>query len=114
MEDVRLKTAHFEFQGRVYELRCNFNVLAEIEAEAGSLRSFLRLSTMKSVLIALAAMLNDYADDMGWEERISSKELGRVLATERRKIKQVSNMVVELVLDALRSPAAADGGVEKN
>lgn len=111
MEDLRLKTERFEWQGKTYELRCNFNVLAEIETEAGSLGSFLRLSTMKGVLIALAAMLNDYADSMGWEERISSKELGRKLSTSPADVKRVSEMVMELVLDAIKAPA--NGGAKK-
>lgn len=111
MEDMRLKAERFEWQGKSYELRCNFNVLADIEAEAGSLGAFLRLSTMKGVLIALAAMLNDYADSMNWEERTSSKELGRKLSTEPAKVKQVSETVMVLVLDALKAPA---GESEKN
>lgn len=114
MEDIRMKTIQHEVQGRIYELRCNFNVLADIEAEAGSMGAFLRMSTMKAVKIALAAMMNDYADSMGWEKRTSSKELGRVLPTDPGSMQMVCNMVMELVLDAIRAPAAADGEGEKN
>ena len=113
MEDIRLKTAQHEVQGKIYELRCNFNVLADIEAEAGSMSAFLNMSTLKAVKIALAAMMNDYADSMGWKERTSSKELGRVLPTEPSSIKHVSNMVMALVLDAISAPASS-GESEKN
>lgn len=113
MVGMKLKTERFEWQGKVYELRCNFNVLADIESEAGSIGAFLKMGTMKGVLIALAAMLNDYADSMGWEERTSSKELGRELSTSPGTIKQLSNMVVGLVLDAISAPAASEE-TEKN
>lgn len=114
MEDIRMKTIQHEFQGRIYELRCNFNVLADIEAEAGSLGAFLRMGMMKAVLIALAAMLNDYAESVGWQERIRSKELGRMLSTEPAKVKAVSEMVMALVLDAIKAPASSEGAAEKN
>lgn len=114
MEDFRLQQQCFPWEGKEYWLCCNFNVLAEIEAEAGSLGAFLRMSTMKGVLIALAAMLNDYAESAGWEERISSRELGRVLSTEPGKVKAVSEMVMALVLDAIKAPAGSEGTAEKN
>ena len=114
MEDIRLKKESFSFGGKEYSLCCNFNVLAEIEAEAGSLGAFLRMGMMKAVLIALAAMLNDYAESVGWKERISSKELGRSLSTEPAQVKAVSQMVMALVLDAIKAPASSEGAAEKN
>lgn len=80
MSDIRLKEIPFELDGKTYMLRCNMNVLADVqEAYDGDFTLALsEKNTLKSTLIFLAAMLNDYADDMGWEERYTAKQLGRM------------------------------------
>ena len=79
MKDIRLKELPFELEGKTYMLRCNMNVLADVqEAYEGNIGDALGgRGTYKSLLHFLAAMLNDYADDMGWEERWTAKQLGR-------------------------------------
>ena len=68
MNDIRLKEIPFVFEGRTYILRCNMNVLADVQAAyGGDLSPALSgRGTMRSVMEFLAAMMNDYADEQGW------------------------------------------------
>lgn len=79
MSDIRLEEVPFELDGKTYMLRCNMNVLADVqEAYDGDFSKALsEKSTLKSTLTFLAAMLNDYADEMGWSERFTARQLGR-------------------------------------
>lgn len=107
---IRLKETPFELDGKTYTLRCNMNVLADVqEACGGSLDSAMRPSTsLKSCLIFLAAMLNDSADENGWPERFTARELGR-----RQLPKDIANIVIDLVIDGL-TVDAKDEDQEKN
>ena len=81
MSDIRLEEIPFEFEGKIYKLRCNMNVLADVqEACGGDIGSVMRENTITSVLLFTAAMLNDYADEMDWPERFTAKQLGRKLS----------------------------------
>ena len=79
MADLRLQAIHFELDGRSYLLRCNMNVLAEAQEDLGGDLggAITGKATMKSILSFLAAMLNDYAEDMGWPERYTRRDLGK-------------------------------------
>lgn len=104
MEDFRLRQECFPWEGKEYWLCCNFNVLAECENAAGSMGAFLRLGTLKGCQIALAAMMNDYADSQGWPERFTAQGLGRQLSTNKAEINRITDLVLGLVLDAIRAP----------
>lgn len=106
--DIRLKTLPFVFEGRTYQLRCNMNVLADVqEANGGRISPLISSErSMKSALMFLAAMLTDYADEQGWTDdaglplRFTWRGLGRSL---RRDELPVGN-IMDLVLDALTPP----------
>ncbi len=110
--DVRQKEAPFKFRGREYRLRCNFNVLAEVtERNGGELPDiFDKASRLRVVRDYLAAMLNDYADEQGWAERVTPAQLGRELDGG---LAAVLSPVIELVLGALYVPAE-EGGEEEH
>ncbi len=75
-------------------------MLAEVqESNGGDLLSVINGSTIKGVLQFAAAMLNDYADEQGWPERYTAKELGRVLGFDQSFI----TMVMELVMGAIHT-----------
>ena len=94
MADLRLETLPFEFEGRRYLLRCNMNVLADVQEMNGGFidPAFDEKRAQKSVLQFLAAMMNDYADEQGWfdepedgkepvlAEPFTPRGLGRVLS----------------------------------
>ena len=96
MNDIRLKEIPFVFEGRTYILRCNMNVLADVQAAyGGDLSPALSgRGTMRSVMEFLAAMMNDYADEQGWfnpdavsgvpilQASFTARKLGRNLRRE--------------------------------
>ena len=97
MEDIRLKTEPFELDGKTYLLSCSMNVLADVqEAYGGKISNALSAkATLKSCLEFLAAMLNDYADSQGWEERFTARQIGRALPPPR--MQELIDKVMPLV-----------------
>ena len=81
MRDIRMEELPFEFDGKLFQLRCNMNVLADVQGVYnGSISEALSGDNpMQSVLEFTAAMLNDYADEKGWPERYTAKDVGRKL-----------------------------------
>ena len=79
MSDIRLEEVPFELDGKTYQLRCNMNVLADVQEEYGGdfTKALDEKNSLRSVLVFLSAMLNDYADEMGWQERYTARQLGR-------------------------------------
>lgn len=100
MSDIRLEEMPFELDGKTYKLRCNMNVLADVqEAYNGDLFEALSgRNTFKSILEFLAAMLNDYADEMGWTERFTAKQLGRKYKKLDLPMDKIMAIVVRAVL----------------
>lgn len=109
MKDIRLKEVPFELDGKTYRLRCNMNVLADVqEAFGGQIGAALdRTHELKSTLVWLSAMLNDYAASQNWEERFTPEALGR-----RRLIAGLPTIVYELVYDGLTIESSSSD--EKN
>lgn len=110
--DLRQKELPFVFEGRTYKLRCNMNVLADVQEASGG-----RISTslsgkarLKNSLMYLAAMMTDYADEQNWTDEdgmpltFTWRALGRVLRPE--EVPQAE--ILRLVLDALTPPKSGD------
>jgi len=120
MSGVKMREVPFELDGKRYKLRCNMNVLADVqEAYDGDfMESLNSRQSMKSVLEFLAAMLNDYADEMGWPERFTAKQLGRKLYQDEVPGVQIMSLVTEAVLPRKREEAPeepeTDEGTEEN
>lgn len=112
--DIRLKTLPFVFEGRTYQLRCNMNVLADVqEANGGRIDTALSGQRgLRSALMFLAAMMTDYADEKGWTDddgqplAFTWRGLGRALRVEDVPTSQI----ITLVLDALTPPKSAESG----
>ena len=79
---LRLEQIPYEFEGKTYMLRCNMAVLEDIqEAHGGDLGEALNPDkAINSAVEFLTAMLNDYADEMGWPERYTIKQVKRKLS----------------------------------
>lgn len=79
---LRLEEVPFEFEGKTYLLRCNMAVLEDIqEAHGGDLGAALDPDhAINSAVEFLTAMLNDYADEMGWPERYTIRQVKRKLS----------------------------------
>lgn len=83
MEDIRLKELPFYYGEREYRLRCNMAVLADIEEEFGNIPDiFEAKGQLNKMLKIMAIMMNEYADYKGWPERVTYRNLGRVLELE--------------------------------
>lgn len=81
--DIRQKTDTLIVGGKTYTITCNFNVMADVQAQyGGNLVAALREATTKplhTALVFAAAMVNDAADAAGETERFTPAELGRAL-----------------------------------
>ena len=110
--DIRLQEKKFHFKDRDYILRCNMNVIADVQEACGGniFRVIDDKSTLKGVLIWLAAMMNDYADEQGWEDYTpyTGRSLGRELTIA--DIPQID--VMSLVRSALFAEKAKDAGAD--
>ena len=96
---LKLEEVPFEFEGKTYMLRCNMAVLEEIqEAHGGDLGAALDpKKAVKSAVEFLTAMINDYAEDQGWKERYTRKQVARRLSfgdLASRVTKEIMGLVV--------------------
>lgn len=116
--DIRIQTMPFEFDGKYYELRCNMNVFADVqEAYNGNLLAALRNpSSLKASMTFLVAMINDYADDQGWPERYTVKQLGRMLGSSSDNIKILTTEIGSFIRKSvtMKKPTEGQGDNEKN
>lgn len=73
---IRLEEKPFELDGKVYMIRCNMAVLDALQdAHGGDFGEVMNLPARQGIVEVLAAMLNDYAEDMGWPERWTANKL---------------------------------------
>lgn len=95
MRDIRMEELPFEFDGKLFQLRCNMNVLADVQERFdGSIMEALSGGNpMQSVLEFSAAMLNDYADEKGWPERYTAKDVGRRMSFANFPFKEIMGLV---------------------
>lgn len=124
METTKLKTADYTYNGRTYRLRCNMNVIAEVqEAYNGDLlRALDQRGGLKSTQTFLAAMLTEAADTQGMKDakglplRITTREIGRELTWQETL--DAGAVIWPLIDDAVRSiapePEQEQEGGEKN
>lgn len=120
MMDLRLQSVPFEYEGRHYELRCNMNVLADVQlAYGGDLTPALYgRGTLRSVLEFLAAMMNDWADEQGWfvpdpytgetilKDHFTMRRLGRKIRREDIPMTKI----FALVSEAIKKPKTEQAG----
>lgn len=114
MGDIRLKKHPFEYGGKTYELSVNMNVLADLqELHNGDLNAVLQKKrTMKTVFEIAAASMNDCADQNGWPERVTAKELGRALGMSG--FKRLCEPMMDMLIAAIREPDEQETEDEKN
>lgn len=107
--DIRLQHEPFEINGKTYMLRCNFNVLADVqEAFDGDFLAALDSAhSYRGVLEFIAAMLNDYADEQGWPERFTTRQVGRILPMNERDTWNMK--VARLIVSALGGDEKEEG-----
>lgn len=79
---IKLEELPFEYEGKEYILRCNMNVLADVQdAYDGNIGAALNEKRpLNSVTKFLAAMMNDYAEEQNWPERVTARQVGHKLS----------------------------------
>ena len=100
---LRLEELPYEFEGKTYMLRCNMAVLEEIqEAHGGDLGAALDpQKAVRSAVEFLTAMINDYADEQGWPERFTRKQVARRISFGE----MASGLTAEIMAMVMRSMA---------
>lgn len=111
--DIRFKEVPFRFDGQDWTLRCNMNVLMDVqEQNGGSFDEVVEAKNLsRSVLQLLAAMLNDDAEERGRGVRYSPRQVGRKLSL--LAFQQAEQTVTELLLAAVHDEDAPEE-TEKN
>lgn len=112
MEDIRVKTAAYTLDGHTYTIRCNMNVLADVqEAYGGNLTKALNTASgLKGILAFLAAMLNDAADTEKRPERFTARELGRALTINQTL--EAGKLIMPLIRTAVVGDEPAEEAAE--
>ena len=75
---LRLEEKRIEVEGKIYCLRCNMAVLDALEASYGSFQAVMDLPVREGQAAILAAMLNDYAEDMGWDQTWTARKIKKI------------------------------------
>ena len=111
MRDIRLEELPFEFNGKTYLLRCNMNVLADVQEESGGTIGgvFSGDNPTKSVLLFVAVMMNDYAEEMGWPERYTPRDVGRKLTPGMLPVSEIMGLVTR----SIAPPEESAGAVKR-
>ena len=110
MNDLRIHEKQFEINGKAYILRCNFNVLADMQAyHNGDLMSAINSpATLHTAKEFIAFMLNDYAAEMKWPERYTPFELGRLLGPDPSMVDEVMEILRDVVYPSIAGQAIDD------
>lgn len=117
--DIRLKTRRFTLGGKTYDLAVNMNVLADLqEMHGGSILEALdKRHEMRTAIETLAAMINDANDASGSAERVTPRQVGRMLTVD--DLNELRGIVGEMLSAALArdeaaEPVETDEETEKN
>lgn len=111
---IKLETLPFEYEGKTYQLRCNMNVLSDMQDKYdGDIGAALNEKRpLSSVTEFMATMMNDYAEEQNWPERFTARQVGHVLS--RPMAGEIMALVVRsLTPETIKSDstnAPTDGG----
>lgn len=109
MTSIRLEKKQFEFDGRVWEICCNMAVLEAMqEAHGGDFGEVMNLPILQAPSEILAAMLNDYAEDMGWEVRYTPKQIAKQVPFSAMRELDIVGMFTRAVIPLGSTPATAE------
>ena len=109
---IRLEEKPFELEGKRYLLRCNMSVLEAIEDLHGDFEAIMNVPVRTASLELLQLMLNDYADEQGWDDQWTAARL-------KRRVSYAMIMELDLVgmlfraLSPARKENAPDDGSAK-
>lgn len=113
LDDMK-QEMQLSFEGRDYILRCNLCVLdAVLEQCGGDLEAAFDVSApSKSVMVWLAAMMNDYAEDQDWPDYVpyTAKQLGKRISPRNKElISNVMSLVTRSLVPIVEQDAEKTG-----
>ena len=115
MSSLRLEEKPVEFEGRSYVLRCNMAVLDALqEAHGGDFAEVMQLSPQQAAPEILAAMLNDYAEDMGWEQDWTARRVKKQVPYKALLEADVIGLFNRAIIPASQQEISEPGGDSKN
>ena len=104
---LRLEEKRLEVEGKTYVLRCNMAVLDALETAYGSFEAVMELPVREGQAAILAAMLNDYAEDMGWEQSWTARKIKK-----RYSLAGLLELGILGMFNRAITPETADSGDE--
>lgn len=73
---IQLEEKTFAFNGKTYVLRANMSVLDRIQEDFdGDINKLMAKSINNASALVLAEMLNDYAEEQGWDDHWTEKRV---------------------------------------
>lgn len=93
MTSIRLEEKSIDLNGRTYVLHVNMSVLDRIQgACGGSINGMLQKNMYDGNAITMAAMLNDWSEDQGWEEEWTAKKVKKLFSASMMNMLDVTGM----------------------
>lgn len=107
MKDIRLETLELTLNGKVYNLCCNFGVLADVDFSLGGVQNALNSGSFAATSTFLVAMLNDFERRVGSGIRYTRDDVHRLLADYPGSAAELANSVIGMVLAAVGGRSAS-------
>ena len=93
MITLRLEEKPIQIGDRIYTLHVNLSVLERIqEACGGQIKDLMQKSMYDGNAVTVAAMLNDYAEDQGWEQDWTEKKVKKFFSASMMNMLDVTGM----------------------
>lgn len=111
MITLRLEEKPIQIGDRTYVLHMNMSVLERIqEACGGEIKGLMHKNMYDGNAITVAAMLNDYAEDQGWEQDWTDRKVKKLFNPAMMKMLDVTGMFFRAMSPEKKENAApADG-----
>ena len=95
---IQLEEKKLELDGKTYTLHVNMCVLDRVqEAHNGNLKELMDQSVNSVSTEVMACMLNDWAEDMGWDEHWSDKDVKKRFSLAALKELDVFGMFIRAI-----------------
>ena len=110
---LKLEEKKLDLDGRIYTLHVNMSVLEKVqEAHGGDFHELMNLSPSVLEAEVLAAMLNDWAEDQGWDDQWTARMIQKRFSMAMIHDLDVWGMFIRSVTPANKGSAEKPGATE--
>ena len=107
MITLRLEEKPIQIGDRAYVLHMNMSVLERIqEACGGQIKDLMQKSMHDGNAVTVAAMLNDYAEDQGWEQDWTDRKVKKLFTPAMMRMLDVTGMFFRAMTPETEESAA--------